>query len=159
MMRTQIFIAATLLGLGGCSSPVRPDSEFGSMLPAPSAAHDAQMADDAARQLASVYPPASTRFSMRHAAQDDFGRQLTARLRAKGYALQEMTTPASSPRDSSTASESGDTKSTPLGYVLDSVASPRLYRITLSIGSQTISRAYVEQNDLVHPAGAWVRKE
>jgi hypothetical protein len=44
-----------------------------------------------------------------------------------------------------------------LRYVLDRAAD--LVRVTLEIGEQSMSRAYLAQNDALHPAGAWVRKE
>jgi hypothetical protein len=158
-MRLGILITTTVIWLGGCSSTVKPDTRYGSFVPAAQAGQELQMADDAARQLASLYPPASTHFTLAHAAQDAFGKQLIERLRGQGYALQEMVQPATASASGPSADVNDAHATTSLSYVLDSVASPRLYRITLSVGHQTISRAYIKQNDLVHPAGAWVRKE
>ena len=69
-------------------------------------------------------------------------------LRAKGYALVEFkeAAPATAPGLS-------------LHYVLDAVASPNLYRVTVMVGQKSLSRAYLAQNNRVAPAGAWVRKE
>jgi hypothetical protein len=39
------------------------------------------------------------------------------------------------------------------------VASPNLYRVTVTVGQKSLSRAYLAQNNRVAPAGAWVRKE
>jgi hypothetical protein len=46
-----------------------------------------------------------------------------------------------------------------LRYVLDRAADGDLYRVTLSVGDQSLARAYLAQNGAVHPAGAWVRRE
>ena len=73
-------------------------------------------------------------------------------LRAKGYALVEV---KASPQEAAPATVPGLS----LHYVLDAVASPNLYRVTVMVGQKSLSRAYLAQNNRVAPAGAWVRKE
>jgi hypothetical protein len=158
-MRLRLLIALALALLAACSTTVKPVAGFGSFVPAAQAGYEAQIVDDATRQLVSLYPPASTNFILSHAAQDAFGRQLIDKLRGQGYALQEVV-PTAAASTAARAAEANDTDAnTSLSYVFDSVPSPRLYRITLIVGGQTISRAYIQQNNLVHPVGSWVRKE
>ncbi len=44
-------------------------------------------------------------------------------------------------------------------YVVDQASGSNLYRVTLLVGAQTLTRAYLTQDDRVNPAGAWARKE
>jgi hypothetical protein len=159
IMGLRIFISVTVVWFAGCSSAVKPDTVYGSFVPAAQAGYETQMADDVARQLVSLYPPASTHFTLMHAAQDAFGKELIEKLRGQGYALREVAPPAPASASPPPAEATDTSAGTSLSYVLDSVTYPRLYRVTLNIGRQTISRAYIQQNDLVHPAGAWARKE
>ena len=71
---------------------------------------------------------------------------------AKGYALVEV---KASPQEAAPPTAPGLS----LHYVLDAVASPNLYRVTVMVGQKSLSRAYLAQNNRVAPAGAWVRKE
>ena len=47
----------------------------------------------------------------------------------------------------------------PLRYVVDGPFEPHLYRITVFIGSQSLSRVYRMDEQVLAQAGAWVRKE
>jgi hypothetical protein len=46
-----------------------------------------------------------------------------------------------------------------LRYVLDQAGDSNLYRLTLMVGNQSITRPYLAQNGTFAPAGYWVRKE
>ena len=46
-----------------------------------------------------------------------------------------------------------------LRYVLDQPIDLKLYRVTLLVGNQSLTRAYVEQDNALLPAGSWVRRE
>jgi hypothetical protein len=47
-----------------------------------------------------------------------------------------------------------------LRYIVDAPADLNLYRVTLLVGSSSLSRAYMVATDSsLQPAGAWVRKE
>ena len=46
-----------------------------------------------------------------------------------------------------------------LRYIVDAPDGLNLYRVTVMIGSQSLSRAYTAENKFVSPAGAWARKE
>ncbi|MYN08904.1 conjugal transfer protein TrbH [Pseudoduganella aquatica] len=163
-MRALLSLIGILSFLTGCGSASTSTSGgYGNFIPSALAAHEKQLADDAARQLQLLYPPASTRLDLRQSAPDGFGKQLVETLRSQGYALREVP-PAVGPAAAEShaapaASASGASASIPFNYVLDSITSPKLYRVTLVLGSQTMTRAYVPQSEAVHPAGAWVRKE
>jgi type IV secretion system protein TrbH len=153
------------VGLAGCLATPAPYGNFVQDAPA---GYDRTVAEDAARQLAAVYPPANTRFELQQATPDAFGQLLTTSLRAKSYAVQEFT-PSLAAHGGAARKEggvaSGPASTTraapvfPLRYVLDRAADLDLYRVTLLVGEQSLARAYVAQNGAVHPAGAWVRRE
>ena len=57
------------------------------------------------------------------------------------------------------ATDATATAGKPLRYILDQAES-NLYRVTLLVGNQSLTRAYsAAQNGTLYPAGAWVRKE
>jgi hypothetical protein len=144
------------LGLAGCAAAPAP---YGNFIQDAPAGYDRIVAQDAARQLATLYPPAHTRFEVQQATPDAFGTRLTASLRAKGYAVREAL-PSSVVQEASAGKEENSAAAVPvlrLMYVLDRAAD--LVRVTLEVGDQSMSRAYLAQNDALHPAGAWVRKE
>jgi hypothetical protein len=156
IMYLRIVLMTAVVTLAGCGSATRVDDRFVRAAPA---AHETQIAEDAVRQLVSLYPPASTHLLLARPARDTFGAQLVEKLRTRGYAMQEPAAQASLPANGAAADAASSTAGTSFDYLIDSITSPRLYRITLKVGRQVISRAYIPQDDLVHPAGAWVRKE
>lgn len=105
------------------------------------------MASDAARQLAVLYPPAHTRFTLTQPIKDTFGVSLVKLLRQKGYSVVESM-PKGEIKDSLT-----------LRYVVDSGKKHILHRVTLMVGTQRMSHAYVLKNGALHPIGIWVRQE
>jgi len=141
----QITLAALLaMALAGCAST----APYGNFATHPPAGLEERIAADTVKQLVTLYPPARTRFHLGQSTPDAYGSALVEALRAKGYALVEFkdAAPAAAPALS-------------LHYVLDAAASPNLYRVTVTVGQKSLSRAYLAQNDRVAPAGAWVRKE
>jgi hypothetical protein len=147
MRKTALLL---LVALAGCAAGPKPVSQ-GSFATA-NPAIGKKMADDAARKLAALYPPAVTRFELQHAAPDPFGTSLVATLRAQGYALQEYK-PASRP------GADGKGGGRALSYVFDRPAGSDLYRVTLTVDAQSLSRVYLAKDDSVAPAGYWVWKE
>jgi hypothetical protein len=147
------FIVLLLVGLSGC---VTTQSRYGNFLPPTSAAYNKTMAEDALKQLLILYPPASTRFDLQQTTPDTFGITLVESMRAKGYALMEIKPELPAQRNS-------EAQNPPTGlslrYVLDQVNSLNLYRVTLLVGNQSMTRAYLVQDSTVHPAGLWSRKE
>ena len=60
---------------------------------------------------------------------------------------------------SSVAADSARTEGLELRYLLDRPSGGDLYRLTLAIGNQRLSRPYMIQSGAAYAAGAWVRKE
>jgi hypothetical protein len=147
------FIVLLLVGLSGC---VTTQSRYGNFLPPTSAAYNKTMAEDALKQLLILYPPASTRFDLQQTTPDTFGITLVESMRAKGYALMEI-------KPELPAQRNNEATNSPTGlslrYILDQVNSLNLYRVTLLVGHQSMTRAYLVQDSTVHPAGLWSRKE
>lgn len=147
-----IFASLLLAGLMGCAA--QQANTYGNFLDKAPPEFQQPLVEAAVKQLARWYPPGRTRFDLQQATPDAFGQALLVALRAQGYALQEFhSRPATAP----------DTPSVPAGqplaYLLDQAAGPDLYRLTLVVGKQTLSRVYVAQQGRLQPAGAWVRKE
>ncbi len=151
-MARLIFSALLLLGLSGCATTPAP---YGNFLQHSPAAYDQKMAEDAVKQLRVLYPPASTRFDLQQTTPDAFGATLVEVLRAKGYALLEFKPEAAVRRQEAPMPSAGLS----LRYILDQDPSLGLYRVTLLVGQQAITRAYLAQDSTVYPAGAWAHKE
>ena len=110
------------------------------------------------QQLATLYPPAKTRFELHQATPDAFGLALVNTLRERGYALLEFS-PADQAKASAATAPAGAPAALPLRYVLDQAGTTNLYRLTLLVGNQSITRPYLEENGSFVPAGYWARKE
>lgn len=143
-MRQFTLSALLVMALAGCAST----TPYGNFATEPPAGLEERIAADTVKQLVALYPPARTRFHLGQPTPDAYGSALVEALRAKGYALVEF-------KEATPATVSGLS----LNYVLDAAASPNLYRVTVTVGQKSLSRAYLAQNDRVAPAGAWVRKE
>ena len=151
-MRKIIIAALFALTLAGCATT----GQYGNFVPA--AANQQQIATDAVQQLATLYPPAKTRFELHQATPDAFGLALVNTLRERGYALLEFS-PADQAKASAATAPAGAPAALPLRYVLDQAGTTNLYRLTLLVGNQSITRPYLAQNGTFAPAGYWVRKE
>lgn len=161
-----LLIALLCACLGACAfQPLTKDNPF--------AALDEKIATDTVNQLARLYPPAKTQFSLIVSDPESFGALLADRLRAKGYALSEKTErsrimppntfgAAFSPKPAdgsnmpkeSLAAEPG----IELRYVLDH-SGKDFSRITMVIGRAVLTRAYLIENGAITPVGAWTFKE
>jgi len=142
-MRMNALVTVCALALAGCVT----SSPYGNHLQQSSAASQEQMARDAAQQLSAIWPPAKTRIELHQSTPDAFGTALVRELRERGYATLEFN-PAVPPAPST---------SVPLRYVLDEAGA--MYRLTVMLGDQSISRPYKENDGALVPAGYWVRKE
>jgi hypothetical protein len=160
---------ATLLAvLTGCAShDLSRNVSYGNFVQDSPAASDQKMAADAVQRLITLYPPAHTRFDLQQITLDAFGSALVASLRSNGYALLEYqpssdasdpAPPASQTLAPAVTAISSDT-TLMLRYILDLDPSSQLYRVTLLVGNQSLTRAYLAQSGSVAAAGAWVRKE
>lgn len=152
-MRKFIIVMLFTQTLAGCAST----DPYGSFVPA--TVDQQQLATDAVQQLISLYPPAKTRFELNHATPDAFGLALVASLRERGYALMEYNNLTNQVRSSTPATPENTPAALPLRYVLDQAGQTNLYRLTLLIGNQSITRPYLEENGSFVPAGYWTRKE
>ncbi len=113
------------------------------------------IADDALEQLNIIFPAATTRFKITESMSGRFGQNLLDGLRKSGYALAITTTRPLKENTESRAVIPSQTKSFPFDFVLDQ-PSANLYRITIMIGDNTLSRAYAQVQDEFFPAGSWV---
>jgi len=146
----KLALVALLASLTGCSSGPKSAS-YGSFAEV-SPAVDKKLADDAVTKLVGLYPPALTRFNLQHSIADPFGTSLVATMRSRGYALQEQKPEPKSGPD-------GKSGSRAFSYVVDQPTGTDLYRVTLTIDNQSLSRVYLAKDGSVGPAGYWVRKE
>jgi hypothetical protein len=140
-MRASL-IAVMLLTLSGCASP------YGNYAALPDAAN-AQMADESAYDVAALFPPASTHLSLSQVADDAYGMELVKKLREAGYALQDA---------GSVAISANEPAPLPVSYTVDHLGD-ELSRITVNVGSQSLSRVYNTANDTITAAGSWTRNE
>jgi hypothetical protein len=167
----KLVFAALLAGLAGCASH-DPDagSVYGNFAADSPAASDQKMAFDAVQRLSAIYPPARTRFDLQQITPDAFGTAMVASLRARGYALLEYQPPSGTPGASDPAAPTGQTPAPVMSarspgttlvlrYIVDFDPASQLYRVTLLIGNQSLTRAYLAQSGSAVAAGAWVRKE
>ena len=162
-MRKIASLALLALALGGCATTSQ--SPYGNFVQS-AALEPQKLASDAVQQLATLYVPARTRLELQQPTPDAFGQALVKTLRDKGYALLEFTpadasamASASAPSQPSPAATSSVPGGLPLRYVFDQAGDSNLYRLTIMVGSQSITRAYLAQNGVFAPAGSWVRKE
>jgi hypothetical protein len=153
-----------LLGLAGCATPPSPTS-YGNFAGS-RVGFNEKIAADTVKQLLVLYPPATTQLNLRQATPDAFGTSFVSALRDKGYALSEwqLEGAAQRARPSNLARQdravgSQQPAALDLRYVLDQQGSLNLYRVTVMVGNQSLTRAYVEQNNALLPAGSWVRRE
>ena len=137
----KALLAVIALVLTGCAS----QSQFGTYAEIAPGYRDL-IAIDAANQFAAIYPPASTSLLMAIEPDDEFGRAFVSRLRLLGFSVQEA------PSDVVPA------QALRVGYVLDSLSS-NAYRLLISAGSSSLSRAYLKVGNTFTPGGLWARRE
>ncbi len=132
---TVLFIA---LLLSSCAS-----MHYGNFTPV-SQVQGATLAQNSANQLSRVFPPAQHTFCMGQKVRDGFGIQLVQSLRKKGYGVMERQCPKQNAH---------------LLYVLDTLEPQRLYRVSLFVGMQSLSRVYAKNQESFFPVSAWTHKE
>jgi len=161
MRRLSVVLGIGLL-LAGCISP----APYGYLVTGavPPQMPD-QLAQDTVTRMEALYPPAHTRLAVTHPATDPYGVALIEALRQKGYGVMESH--VTTGRNLSTREDMpGPTQPAvthdegiPFHYVVDGPFEPHLYRLTVFIGSQSLSRVYRMDEQMIAQAGAWVRKE
>lgn len=142
LRKTWMAACWVALALTGCVT----NSQYGNHLQSATVEQQTGLARDVVKQLVSIWPPAKTHFELRQATPDAFGATLVKALRESGYALMEYN-----------AAGTNTSNALPLHYVVDQDES--MYRITLMVGNQSITRPYLEHAGVLVPAGYWVRKE
>jgi len=149
MARLLIALALTL---AGCAAK-GPYGNFAGALPI----DDHRMADDTAKQLAVLFPPASTRLKLDQPASDAYGSALVEKLRKAGYAV--AVRPEIVPIVGQSALKAWQAvPGTDLHYVVDQLGGGK-YLVSVQVGGQTLSRAYQAANHRLAAAGYWARKE
>jgi len=111
---------------------------------------DKAITNDCVNRMAALYPPARTRFHIKQSVKDSFGVSLIEGLRQKGYSINESSIHGASTQGSQNVA---------LYYLVDEPIKGTLYRVTLIVGQQSLSRAYKVKNGTFIPLGFWVRKE
>jgi hypothetical protein len=145
--------------LAGCAGRRAP-AAHGNFIDVPATLDENVMADDVARKMAMLYPPAHTSIKMQQATPDAFGAALAAALRSQGYAFAEF-----NPRAIGTGPASGtpvrasNSDNLAVAYLVDQPLDSGMYRVTVLINEQSLSRLYQAKDGSVAPAGYWVRKE
>ncbi len=161
MRRLSVVLGIGLV-LAGCVSP-SPYGYLvkGAVLPQ----MPERLAQDTVTRMEALYPPAHTRLALTHPATDAYGVALIEALRRKGYGVMESrvntrtTLTTRDDRPVAVPPAVSHKEGQPFGYVVDGPFEPRLYRVTVFIGSQSLSRAYRMDEQMITQAGAWVRKE
>lgn len=156
-MRCLSLVAAAAFSLLGCAS-APPPALHGYFLDSTAAtpAFAQAVAADAVKKLAVLYPPAHTRLQLLHPMQDDFGAALTTALRSAGYAIAE---PVAIAAVNTSGNPAVQTVPTTLAYIVDQQAELGLWRLTLLLKGQPLSRLYRLDAGAAVPASNWIRKE
>lgn len=161
-MRKFALLGSLWLSLGSCAT-----TQYGDFAKTTDR-YNRDIATDTVKELATLYPPAHTRFNIEQATPDAFGTTFIAALRSRGYAVAEYQRPGTADhRDPLRraahpylfrAPSSAPTE-VALRYVVDQLGEDELYRVTLWLDDASLSRAYVAQDRSLVPAGYWTRKE
>lgn len=150
-MRKVIILLLLALPIAGCVASKQP-AYYGNFIPG--AINPQQIAEDAVNHLVTLYPPAKTRLKLQHPTQDTFGISLVRLLREKGYAVVEYAAEEQPQQEID-----GDPIPLPVSYVLDQAGQSNIYRLTISIGYQTLTRPYLGTDGSFMPIGYWSLKE
>ncbi len=128
--RWLVFVMATVSLGNGCAT----QGQRGFYAKALSPTQSVEMAEDTAREIVALYPPASTYLALKQPTADPFGTALVSQLRGKGYALAEEATTSKNQAKAAVMTAVG----ADFGYVVDSV-SVDSYRVTATVGNETMA--------------------
>lgn len=152
-MRKFILAACLSIVLAGCATT----SGNGNYLATATETEQQAIAQEAAKQLATMWPPGRTRFVIAQDTKNPFGTALSKAIRETGYALEEAQPTTESTIQAATPPKPAS-NAIPLAYIVDQVDSS-IIRLSMNVGTQTITRPYVIQDGKAIPAGNWTRKE
>ena len=150
-MRAPAMLTLFLIALGGCAAQA-PQQVLGAFAPSEVALDNSRMAEDVAKKLAALYPPAHNQLNLRHPASDKFGTALIGALRTRGYALAEYSSAKPAPA-------ARQINAIALAYLVDQPFDAGMYRVTVHVSSQSLTRLYQAREGVLGPAGYWMRKE
>ena len=111
---------------------------------APSAGRNVYLAQDAVQQLTLIYPPAQNTFCINQKITDGFGQILVHEMRKKGYGVIENIQPRQRAN---------------FFYVVDEIEPGQLYRVSLYINNQALSRFYASNKNQFAAVSVWSHKE
>lgn len=169
-MRKLIVATLFLIGLSGCAT-----SQYGNFVKDQPSLDQQVIATDTVKKIVELYPPAKTRFELLQATPDAFGSALVRGLRDRGYALMEFDEKAAkasqneqsihstrtAPNVGKSVTQNGTHTGSglPLRYVVDQFSGTNMYRVTILVGQESLTRPYSKESEGIVPAGYWVRKE
>jgi type IV secretion system protein TrbH len=144
---------------------------YGNYVETDSTTYNQVIAGDVVGQMVQLYPPANTKFNLQHSSEDAFGAALIQNLRVSGYAVQENKPSklyTNSPHQINIKSDANKRPvrnkvtvkpeaGTTLAYILDETSD--VYRLSVMVDDQILTRAYRPYKESIYPAGSWVRKE
>ena len=150
-MARILILLALAQSLTGCATQ-GTSGNFAGALPV----DDSHMAEDTAKQLTALFPPANTRLTL-DPPNDTYGSALVEKLRKAGYAV--SVGPEKTLLGQLTEWEAGPSDpGTDLHYVVDRIGEGH-YRVSVQVGGQTLSRMYLSANQRLAAAAYWARKE
>lgn len=128
-----------VLALCSCATP-----KYGSFVDSSDSIDTTRIVSDSVDQLTKIFPPARSRIAFAQPTNDPFGNSLLKQLRQRGYAIREYIKPSPfrSTEDDSEGYLPNET-GLRLNYVIDRFKSSDTYRISISVGDVTITRAYI----------------
>jgi len=151
-------ISAAVLSSCATAPPLPPSfGNLGDLAPE----QEVVMAHDFVQQLLTLFPPSQSRLNLRHPTPDAFGVALIGALRGNGYAVSEYAGPHPPRGTGEPERQNRDQRAdagVDLRYIVDR-PEPDLYRVTVFVAGQSLSRAYTHSRGQFLPFGAWVRKE
>ncbi len=145
MHKIRLFFAFVFLLLISACSMTKP---FGSHIEQTIFESDT-LSSDAVALLEKIKRPAATRLNFKHEATDNFGVALTNKLRLKGYAISEYPPKKGEP----IYADGFDFR-----YIVDGI-DDTMFRLTLMVGGETISRPYIRRTNGLQAVSFWTRKE
>jgi hypothetical protein len=154
------FLLALTLTVAGCVTT--NTSGYGNFVESKTI-DQTMLAKNALETLKSIYPPALTKFQMQHAHTDVFGVTLVNGLRDHGYSLMEYKPGESAVKpgcgfkpEAPLIQAKEQPEMLPVCYILDEANN--VFRLTLLVGAESLTRPYVERESEPQPVGYWVRK-
>ncbi|MCU7800484.1 MAG: hypothetical protein KZQ70_10125 [gamma proteobacterium symbiont of Lucinoma myriamae] len=139
------------------------NNQYGNYIDNEHTTYDEQIANDVIQKIQKSFSPANTRFNLKQESDDAFGQLLVSTLRSNGYALSELGDLNSGEDINNVKVEKNNPYAKkPIGYDLNYIVDQPMqgfYRVTLLIGKESLSRAYLIQDSLIQPASAWIHKE